>query len=447
MKLLRLLKTPHTLCCTALLGLSLQAAAQETPAVVTEMRSLIDQGNFREAYLLAQEDLFENEGDPEFDFYYGLAALESGRPDEAVFAFERIAFAFPNQRRVKLELARAYYMSNNLAAAEDLFNEVLETNPEPNVTANINAFLEVIEERQSAVRSTLSWFVNSNVGSDSNINSATELGVISLPIGDVELNPNGQKIDDFFMDLGGGFIWSYPLDKNRSFGVSGTYNKHNNLDTSQFDLDTVSLEASYSRINGNQRISPSVRHQRVWLDQEGFQNSTSLLGSWQRSGGNGWSQALTGALTAVRYDDSPSRPDNHLRDVDQALLSGVLSKASGSLLHSVSLYYGDESSVHSIGSNNAQQFYGIALSEQFQLSAAHLPYLRVSLHRSNNKDTDNVFNVDREDNTFSATLGWIWRLGSRFNLNSDLTFTENDSNIELYEYDRLKYQAGFRYSF
>ena len=49
-------------------------------------------GRYQEAYLLAQSGLFDYEGQPNFDFAYGLAALESGRPDEAVFAFERIAF-------------------------------------------------------------------------------------------------------------------------------------------------------------------------------------------------------------------------------------------------------------------------------------------------------------------------------------------------------------------
>ena len=65
-------------------------AASETDNVISQMNEMIAQGQYAQAYTLGQASLFDLEGDPEFDFLYGLAALESGRPDEAVFAFERI---------------------------------------------------------------------------------------------------------------------------------------------------------------------------------------------------------------------------------------------------------------------------------------------------------------------------------------------------------------------
>jgi tetratricopeptide (TPR) repeat protein len=313
------------------------------------------------------------EGEPEFDCLYGLSALESGRPDEAVFAFERIAFVYPDQQRVRLELARAYFMSNNLSAAEQLFNEVLATDPGPNVSTNIEGFLDLIEQRQNAVSSSFTWFVNSNVGSDTNINSATELGIINTPIGDVDLSESGQKIEDDFMDIGAGFNYNYPFDKNRSAFVRANYNQHNNFSTNAFDLEVLSGETGYAIISDNTRLSLSGRVQKVDLDGAEFQSSSSLLGSWQRNAGNGWSQGLTAAYTAVRYDNS-SNPDNNLRDVNQVLLSGNLSKASGRFLHNISVYYGDEDSQKSAGKNNAQKFYGIAFSEQIQFRPGHIPY-------------------------------------------------------------------------
>ena len=52
--------------------------------------------------------------------------------------------------------------------------------------------------------------------SDTNINSATELGIINTPIGDVDLSGSGQKIENDFMDIGAGFNYNCPFDKNRS---------------------------------------------------------------------------------------------------------------------------------------------------------------------------------------------------------------------------------------
>src|SRR5690606_21353895 len=100
-----------------------------------------------------------------------------------------------------------------------------------------------------------------------------------------------------------------------------------------------------------------------------------------------------------------------------------------------------------LGRNNAQQFYGVAFSEQIQFLPEHVPYFRVSLHRSDNKRNDPIFNREREDQTFSTSVGWIWRANRNINVTTDVTYTENDSNIDLYTYDRVKYQTGLRYQF
>lgn len=421
-------------------------AADNEDEIIQQLNMLVAQGQFQQAYELAEDNLFDLEGEAEFDFLYGLAALETGNPDEAVFAFERIAYVYPDQQRVKLELARAYFMSNNLTASEQLFNEVLATNPGPNVSNNIRGFLDLIEQRQNAVSSTFSWFVNSNIGSDSNINSATELGVISTPIGDVELSPSGQSIDDDFMDIGGGVNYNHPFNKNSSAYARANYNKHNNFSTSEFDLDVMAGEAGYALIRDNVRMTLSGRLQRVNLDSTKFQTSSSLLGGWQRNAGDGWTQGFTAAYTAVRYNGA-TNPDNKLRDVNQFLMSGSIGKASGRFLHNVSIYYGDEDARQAAGKNNAQSFYGIAFSEQFQFKPGHIPYFRISFHKSDNKAVAPVFNIKRGDDTFSTSLGWIWQINNNLNLTTDLTYTENDSNIDLYGYNRLKYQTGLRYQF
>ncbi len=423
----------------------LQAAAAPDPAL-ENLNLLVSQNRFADAYEASLLLLDEYEGDPEFDFLYGIAALETGRPSEAVFAFERIAVLFPEQQRVKLELARAFYQANNLAAARQLFNEVLASNPGENVQSNIRAFLEAIDERESQLDGSFSWYVNTNVGNDSNINSATELGVISTPIGDVELSANGQSIDDNFMDIGGGGAYIKPLSKTSSINVYGTYSRQNNFGNDEFDIDVLATDINYSHILNSMRLSYGGRAQKVDLNGDSFQNSASRLASMQRSPGNGWTQALTGAYTAVRYSTS-ANANADLRDVNQLLLSGVLGKSIGNFFHSVSVYFGDEQSQKTLGDNNAQQFYGIAFSEQFQLVPGHMPYFRISLHKSDYKGEAPIFNIKREDETFSTSLGWIWNASPNINVTTDITYTENDSNIDLFAYDRVKYQTGLRYQF
>lgn len=422
-------------------------AQEPSDPIIRQLDDLVKRGQYEEAYAFASANLDQYEGEPEFDFLLGLAAMDSGRPTEAVFALERIAYLYPDQQRVKLELARAFYMSNNLPAARQLFTEVLATDPTPNVQSNIRAFLTEIDAREANLRGNFTWYVNSGVGSDSNINSATELGVIPTPIGDVELSPNGQSIEDSYVDLGGGVTYTHPFSKTRALTASGTYTQHNNFSTSDFDLDVLAADISYAHVvQESMRFSYGARAQRVDLDNKNFQNSASLIASWQRSAGAGWSQALTGAYTQVRFDDGVNA-NASFRDVNQVLLSGVLGKTDGNFFHSVSAYVGDESAVRNLGKNNAQQFYGVAFSEQFQFRPAHIPYFRISLHRSENEAPDPIFNIEREDDTFSTSLGWVWRAHRNVNVTTDVTYTDNESNLDLYTYDRVKYQTALRYQF
>lgn len=439
--------------CGMFLAVNLLIPTTASAAAVDNLAGLnllISNGQFPQAYTLARQMRDANEGDPEFDFLYGLAALETGHADEAIFALERAAAIYPDQQRIKLELARAFYQANNLVDARELFEEVLATTPESNVRGNIEAFLRAIDERERAVGGRFSWFVNSSVGSDSNINSATELGVIPTPIGDIELSANGKRIDDNFFDVGGGVAFRKPLSKNSAFNASATFNRHDNVDTNNFDLNVLSADASYSRSYDRLRVTYGLRGQHIELHNDRFQHSASFITTLQHAAADGWSRALTGAYTAIRYDTALDA-NARLRDVDQYLLSGTIGKVTGRFNHSISLYIGDEDAREELGRNNAQRFFGVAFAEQYQWKPNHLPYFRISLHQSDNKANAPIFSlvngIKRQDRTWSTSFGWLWRANSFANVTTDLTYTDNESNLDLFSYDRLKFQTGLRFQF
>jgi tetratricopeptide (TPR) repeat protein len=425
-------------------------AAAQDPAI-EQLNQLVAANRYEDAYNVSKEMMKEHEGEPEFDFLFGLSALETGRPNEAVFALERITYSYPDQMRVKLELARAFFQLNNYQASRELFNEVLGTNPTDNVKANIKVFLNQITERENDIAGSFDFFVSANLGSDSNINSATSLGVVAIPgIGNVTLSSNGTSINDNFNELGAGVAYNKPFSKTSGLTLTGNLNRHDNFSSNDFDIDVFAADATYFDINGNIRMSYGLKGQLVNLNGERFQDSSSLLVSMTRSPGDGWTQSLTGAYTLVRYDDGLNK-NASLRDVNQALVSGALGKAVGKFNHTVSIYYGDEHAVNSAGENNAQQFYGVAFAEQYQLDSKNVPYFRIAYHHSENKKEDAIFslveNTVRSDNALNASLGWVWLMNTNVNITSDVTYTNNDSNLALYKYDRLKFQTGVRYQF
>lgn len=427
------------------------AAENESPA--TEMDNLIALEQYLQAYELGQANLEEWEGDPEFDYLFGLAALESGNTNESVFALERVATTStdPGLRSLaRLELARAYFVTNNLSASENLFNAVLATNPPPNVQQNIEVFLQLIESRRDAQSPTINWTLSSVIGSDSNANSATSNGLIDTPlIGQIELDPAGQETEDNFSNTTLLMAYKYPFTRDRSLNFTLNMGHLDNFDTDQFDIDNVRGELSYNWGNEVHRFRHGISSGKVNLDQNGFQKSLAVNSSWQRAGENGWYQSLSGSYTKVRYDTNNGGTLNSLRDVDQALFTAGVTKIAGALTHTVSLYTADESPEAATGGDhNGRSFTGLAYSLLYRMNAQHTPYLRTSFQEVDHDSEHPVFfNTKRSGETTSVTLGWFWQIARNLMVTGEAAFTDNKSNIPLFDYTRFKYQAGLRYQF
>lgn len=145
----------------------------------------------------------------------------------------------------------------------------------------------------------------------------------------------------------------------------------------------------------------------------------------RRIGENGWSQSLTGAVTGVRYDDD-NNPNALLSDINQALASGVIAKGSNRNLISGSIYYGVDRILRDVAKNNATTFYGIAISDQMLVFPEHLAYVRASYQQNEHQACDPIFVVERENDLFSFSLGWIWQPVRRVSITADYTFTDNE---------------------
>jgi len=84
----------------------------------------------------------------EHRFAFGLALLDAGRPREAAEVFADILAGHPGLVRVRLELARAYFLSEQWGRARSGFLAVLAGDlPDP-VRANVLRFLRSIDARR-----------------------------------------------------------------------------------------------------------------------------------------------------------------------------------------------------------------------------------------------------------------------------------------------------------
>lgn len=416
------------------------AASAPEPDSVATIRELVEQGQYDVAYEHALAAEARYEGDPEFDFYYGLAALESGYYPEAIFALERVVLAQPGQLRVRLELGRAHFLAGNYPAATAEFERVREQDPPPGVVANIDRFMERIDAAQRAQRRDIAAWVDAKLGVDSNINSATDANTIATPLGNFDLVADGQEQDDEFIRYEFGARIREPLDRDSALDASLRWQQKDNFGSDTFDLGLGTLEAGYTRNVENGRWRVGARLQHVRLDGDRFQDGYGLVGSYDRNLAKDLVLSLSGAATILRFDGQSGR------DVNQYLTSATLVRPRGNWLHSLSLYGALEPARNNAGEFNGRDFGGIVYAVSVD-AAGYQPYFRLGFQAAQHEDRHPVFARIREDKTTTAAAGVRWQLGDAFQITGELNYTNVDSNLPVFDFDRTLVELGLRRAF
>ena len=143
---------------------------------------------------------------------HGIADREARdeKLDEAIAAFRAILVARPELVRVRLELARAFFLKQEDVLARRHFEQVLAGDVPPAVAANIQRFLRVMRAR----RRWEAWF-GAAVAPDSNLNAAsgertifldTQFGRLPFTLDDPATPESGLGLS-----VWGGGEYQYPL--------------------------------------------------------------------------------------------------------------------------------------------------------------------------------------------------------------------------------------------
>ena len=226
------------------------AAGTELPASpaggVEQARGLVDAGRFDEALALLRPLARARDAGTNVLFLTGFAAIGASKKrgvsanrreallDEAIAIFRAILVGRPGLVRVRLELARAFFLKREDNLARKHFEQVLAGSPPAAVALNVNRFLRIMRARKR-------W--NLRVGMalapDTNIGSASKerfFHVFGLPLrrDAEELTTSGVGIRAW-----AGGEYQYPLGEGRRLRVGGDISRRD-YRSREFDQTTVS---------------------------------------------------------------------------------------------------------------------------------------------------------------------------------------------------------------
>ena len=410
------------------------ASAALAPASIETAKALMRSGETAEALSLLQRLALENPRSNDVAFLLGLLSIEAADYRQAIGHFRAILVREPTALRVRLELARAFYLAHDYENAFRQFQFARAGKLPPGVAASIDRFV-------AAIRREKNWSYNFSIAlaPDTNVNNGTsskEADIFGLPF---ELNDDARQRSGTGVAVAASGEFAPRLGREVRLRV-GTAIERRDYKGRQFDDMTVAVYAGprflverwdlsllgtgFQRRFGGRRLSEGFGA-RIEASRTGTRTSLSLglsasrlhypdyrlQGGWAATFSADGIRALTPA-SAVTAKVSMSRRTARLPEL--ASWSGWA--AAG--------YYRD-------------------------LPGGFSVYVEPSFAYSRYDAADPFFGARRKDKLLELQLALLNRriVLSRFTPRMALTLGRRRSTIAVYDYSQRRIEIGFTSAF
>jgi outer membrane protein len=448
---------------------SLDAEAQDDK-VLEEARRLLATGNAKQAY--AELSAVENKmtGMPEFDYLLGVAALDSGRIEDAIIAFERVLALVPNHAGAQMDLARAYYAAGSFDLAEAAFVRLRAANPPAAAQIAINRYLEAIQARKQQTSPGFTWFGELGLGYDSNLTGVpTDFGAAaqqSFGLSNIQPTGNSIKRSAAFVQGATGGEYHYPLSRGWSLFVGGevrgrAYKDHGRDDADAGDID---FNIAQGEVHAGGALNRGDDQYRVTASYAPFQQEGAATGDPRPTNDRrltginfDWRHALdTRTQVGLGLQGSTVRfPENSIEDFDQVYLSGYWLKSfqgKGSPLLYVTAFVTDDKAKNEFEngvdgvSTKSKNLLGARGYFQYSHSTKLQTFAGLAvIGRRDKDDYARSTTVQKGKDVYAeGTIGVNWQFRDKCALRVQYAYSNNSSNIDIYDFNRSEVVSNIR---
>ena len=421
------------------------AACSSVPAfagVPEDMKLLIEQRQAVKAYELGMQHA-EMLGDPLFDYYFGIAAVDAGRASIGVLALERFMLQDPSNDLARLELGRGYYVIGDFARAKREFEAVAAKNPPMGVQTTIKRFLTAMRDRTKGKRMEVISFLEMGLGVTSNANSGLSSPDITLPVfGPVKLDSSAlAKSSEYAQILGGVSVTKPVAGKFKAIlNVSGTTLNYSR--TSNYDIAaaTALLAAGYATERVNITLGPTGSF--ALLSGAKYRQGTGAASSVRVSVGKNGTFHTEASIINLKYFGL-----NKNRSARLFALGAGFDRQFPALpfkpIVSLSGSYAQEKNRRNRSDFSRKIVGGRADLALFPSEKTSV-MLGYNLSRWTYEGPDLLFGKPRRDwfSSYDATVQFLLQPGLSVRLQGQIT--EDDANIPLYDYQQKIVSVALR---
>lgn len=445
------------------LGLAVFAAgaaldSRADPQALEQARALLAQGNPAGAFGVLSPLEGKLSGQPDYDYLLGVAALDSGRLEDAIIAFERVLAVAPNHAGAQMDLARAYYASGSFDLAEAAFVKLRAANPPATAQAAIERYLDAIRERRQQTRAGWTSFGELGLGYDSNLTGVPQdfgaAAFQSFSLSGIEPTGNSVRRKAAFAQGAAGAEYSRPLSRGWSAFAGGEARARLYRKESDFDSYAGEVRAGAALNDGqNQwRMVANAIAYRQEGDAPGDPKPTSdrnmggVALDWRHALDTRTQLGLGLQLNAVRF------PSNEIEDFDQLYLSAAWLKSferAGLPLFYVTAFVTEDRARNTFADGLTDKSKNLGgLRSYFQYSLTPKLQLFNALGVVARRDKDafaRSTQVEKGRDTYGeAALGVAWQFREGCNLRVQYLYSGNRSNIDIYDFNRHEISSTIR---
>ena len=377
---------------------------------------------------------------------------ESGKIYDAIKIFENILATNPYLNRARLELAVAYHEASMYEKATEQFQIVLDDPETPeSVRLAILAYIGQLysDELKPEASHHYSQYAKAGLIYNSNINVVPGTG--NIIVNGREFFLPSDEISSFGSDIV--LSASHRYRRKRPFNIGGAKTTFewqsqaslsSNLytETSDFNLNILSADTGPAFISPGRWLGAiPFRFDYVNLGHSSLANALSMNPYISFDLGDYRSVLVESTLLTRDYADAINEPQD-----GNLLMAGA---AYTTLLQTLNTGLEAGFRLRNRSAKDDQFAYdGLTLyfSGYTTITDKSTAYLKANYRRFDYKAPDTIIDdtnttLIREDDEVTASIGYNYDIKDGFlgewALNTEIAYTENDSNIDAYDYDRL----------
>ncbi len=435
--------------------LATPASAQGTDPVA-RARALIEKKDAAAAYSLLEPLTNARAGEVEFDYWLGVAALETGRLEIAALAFERALDRNPDFDSARLELGRTYLRMGSLDLAELEFRRLQGRAPNEEGRKALDAYLAQIQRLKDRQKFSVHGYVEAGGGHDSNLSSTTSdfTGAVESSFGLPGITPTGNSIQRSapYWGAAAGVHAAWKAAEDLTWFGSADARLRGYHQEGDYDYQLLDLSAGAQGRRGEHTWTVMAFGQRFRQDgavvetiaTEALNNDRDALGlivEVRRDVSAATQLAAGVQLSAFRYGTNPAQDTNQLQ-----LFAALVHRPDwwkGGTLSLTALWNKDDAK------QPLNEFTDLTVSRHgggLRLAAHSDPSARLSwtgyaswtVRIDDDPYARATLVPTGRDALLEIALRGSWRFADSWYLQPSIAYIRNSSNIALYEFDKLE---------